>query len=87
MGSSHTKPKRLQRLRWYCQICQKQCGDENGFSLRPEGVSSETYLRQMIVLGENAGRHITDFSAQLQNEFITLLFRRCVHYHDIRHIL
>jgi len=39
-------------------------------------VASESHLRQMIVVGENAGRHIADFSAQFQSEFVTLLSRR-----------
>ena len=69
------KSKGLQRLRWYCQVCQKQCRDENGFKMH---VASESHLRQMIVVGENAGRHIADFSAQFQSEFVTLLSRRCV---------
>jgi hypothetical protein len=25
--------KGLQKLRWYCQMCQKQCRDENGFKV------------------------------------------------------
>ena len=25
------KAKGLQKLRWYCQMCQKQCRDENGY--------------------------------------------------------
>ena len=29
------KAKGLQKLRWYCQMCQKQCRDENGFKVRP----------------------------------------------------
>jgi hypothetical protein len=28
------KAKGLQKLRWYCQMCQKQCRDENGFKVR-----------------------------------------------------
>jgi len=67
------KSKGLQRLRWYCQVCQKQCRDENGFKMH---VASESHLRQMIVVGEHAGRHIADFSAQFQSEFVTLLSRR-----------
>ena len=43
-------------------------------------VSSEAHLRQMIVVGENAGRHIADFSSQFQSEFVTLLSRRCASY-------
>ena len=29
------KAKRLQKLKWYCQMCSKQCRDENGFKVRP----------------------------------------------------
>ncbi|CAE6429953.1 unnamed protein product [Rhizoctonia solani] len=67
------KSKGLQRLRWYCQVCQKQCRDENGFKCHTQ---SEAHLRQMLVVGENAGRHISDFSGQFQSEFVTLLSRR-----------
>lgn len=67
------KSKGLQRLRWYCQVCQKQCRDENGFKCHAQ---SEAHLRQMLVVGENAGRHIADFSSQFQHDFVTLLSRR-----------
>jgi len=67
------KSKGLQRLRWFCQICQKQCRDENAFKMHS---ASESHLRQMLVVGENAGRHIADFSSQFQSEFVTLLSRR-----------
>jgi DNA/RNA-binding protein KIN17 len=30
----------------------------------------------MLVVGENAGRHIADFSAQFQHDFVQLLSRR-----------
>ncbi|KZV67172.1 hypothetical protein PENSPDRAFT_744554 [Peniophora sp. CONT] len=67
------KSKGLQRLRWYCQICEKQCRDENAFKMHS---ASESHLRQMLVVGENAGRHISDFSSQFQSEFVALLSRR-----------
>jgi len=67
------KSKGLQRLRWYCQVCEKQCRDENGFKCHAQ---SEAHLRQMLVVGENAGRHISDFSSRFQHEFVTLLSRR-----------
>ncbi|PFH51212.1 hypothetical protein AMATHDRAFT_75074 [Amanita thiersii Skay4041] len=67
------KSKGLQRLRWYCQVCEKQCRDENGFKCHAQ---SEGHLRQMLVVGENAGRHISDFSSQFQGEFVRLLSRR-----------
>ncbi|GJJ14972.1 hypothetical protein Clacol_009242 [Clathrus columnatus] len=67
------KSKGLQRLRWYCQVCQKQCRDENGFKCHAQ---SESHLRQMLVVGEHAGKHIADFSSQFQSEFVALLSRR-----------
>ncbi|KAI0772247.1 domain of Kin17 curved DNA-binding protein-domain-containing protein [Irpex lacteus] len=71
--ANQMKSKGLQRLRWYCQVCQKQCRDENGFKCHAQ---SEAHLRQMLVVGENAGRHISDFSSQFQHDFVTLLSRR-----------
>lgn len=32
----------------------------------------------MLVVGESAGKHISDYSGQFQSEFVTLLSRRCV---------
>ncbi|KAI5123141.1 hypothetical protein M0805_000844 [Coniferiporia weirii] len=67
------KSKGLQRLRWYCQVCQKQCRDENGFKCHAQ---SESHLRQMLVVGENAGTHISSYSSEFQSDFVTLLSRR-----------
>jgi len=67
------KAKGLQRLRWYCQVCQKQCRDDNGFKCH---LATESHLRQMLVVGENAGKHISDFSAEFQHTFVQLLSRR-----------
>jgi len=67
------KSKGLQRLRWYCQVCEKQCRDENGFKCH---AASESHLRQMLVVGEHAGSHIASFSNQFQHEFVSLLSRR-----------
>lgn len=67
------KSKGLQRLRWYCQVCEKQCRDENGFKCHAQ---SESHLRQMLVVGEHAGKHINNFSQEFQSEFVALLSRR-----------
>ena len=69
------KSKGLQRLRWYCQVCEKQCRDENGFKCH---ATSESHLRQMLVVGEHAGSYIAGFSNQFQSEFVSLLSRRQV---------
>ncbi|GAA6030880.1 hypothetical protein JCM8097_008919 [Rhodosporidiobolus ruineniae] len=67
------KSKGLQKLRWYCQVCEKQCRDENGFKCH---TMSESHLRQMLVVGESAGKHIADYTTRFQAEFIALLSRR-----------
>ncbi|EJU03364.1 hypothetical protein DACRYDRAFT_65586 [Dacryopinax primogenitus] len=67
------KSKGLQRLRWYCQVCSKQCRDENAFKMH---ASSEGHMRQMLVIGQNANRHIADYSSQMQHDFVQLLSRR-----------
>lgn len=67
------KSKGLQKLRWYCQICEKQCRDDNGFKCH---TMSEGHLRQMLVVGESAGKHIADYTSRFQGEFVALLSRR-----------
>ena len=65
------KSKGLQRLRWYCQVCEKQCRDENGFKCH---VASESHTRQMQVIGETgANKVINDYSQQFQRDFLQLL--------------
>ncbi|CED82770.1 Protein containing a U1-type Zn-finger and implicated in RNA splicing or processing [Phaffia rhodozyma] len=67
------KAKGLGRLRWYCQVCQKQMRDDNGFKCH---IATEAHLRQMLVVGENSGKHIDEFSQNFMDEFIVLLSRR-----------
>ncbi|WWC92635.1 uncharacterized protein L201_007594 [Kwoniella dendrophila CBS 6074] len=67
------KAKGLGRLRWYCQVCEKQCRDENGFQAH---CKSEPHMRKILLLGPKAGAAINDYSKQFQNEFMTLLKTR-----------
>ncbi|KAL8952451.1 MAG: hypothetical protein Q9222_001642 [Ikaeria aurantiellina] len=64
------KSKGLQRLRWYCQVCEKQCRDENGFKMHTQ---SESHVRQMLLIGEDPRKHINDYSNQFQRDFLQLL--------------
>lgn len=64
------KSKGLQRLRWYCQVCEKQCRDENGFKCHTQ---SESHLRQMLQVGERPDQKIKEFSNQFLKDFIQLL--------------
>ncbi|KAF2095047.1 hypothetical protein NA57DRAFT_45386 [Rhizodiscina lignyota] len=60
----------LGRLRWYCQACEKQMRDENGFKCH---VASETHVRKMQVIGEDPRKAINEFSQQFLSDFMRLL--------------
>lgn len=64
------KAKGLQRLRWYCQVCEKQCRDENGFKCH---VASESHTRKVLEVGQDSRKAINDFSSQFQRDFVQLL--------------
>ncbi|PSN73258.1 hypothetical protein BS50DRAFT_568839 [Corynespora cassiicola Philippines] len=64
------KMKGLQRLRWWCEPCSKQCRDANGFKCH---VQSESHIRQMQVVGEDPRKYINNFSNDFQRDFVTLL--------------
>lgn len=73
--SNAAKAKGLTKLRFYCQLCQKACRDENGYRSHLE---SESHYRQMDALASSGGAQkvIDDFSATFQKEFVQLLSRR-----------
>ena len=60
----------LQRLRWWCEPCQKQCRDENGFK---QHTLSESHNRNMQIVGEDSRGYINEKSRQFQRDFIQLL--------------
>ena len=68
--ANQQKSKGLQRLRWYCQVCEKQCRDENGFKCH---VQSEAHVRQMLIVGQNPARYVSNFSRQFMGDFLQLL--------------
>lgn len=71
--ANRIKAKGLQKLRWYCQMCQKQCRDENGFKCH---TMSESHQRQLLLFAENPDEYIDDFSGKFLDDFMTLLKRR-----------
>ncbi|XP_075713585.1 DNA/RNA-binding protein KIN17 isoform X2 [Rhinoderma darwinii] len=71
--ANRIKSKGLQKLRWYCQMCQKQCRDENGFKCH---CMSESHQRQLLLASENPQQFMDYFSQEFQNEFLELLRRR-----------
>ncbi|XP_060075719.1 DNA/RNA-binding protein KIN17-like [Ylistrum balloti] len=71
--ANRIKSKGLQKLRWFCQMCQKQCRDENGFKCH---MTSESHQRQLLLFAENPDKYIDEFSEQFANEYLELLSRR-----------
>lgn len=68
--SNNMKSKGLQRLRWYCQVCQRQMRDENGFK---QHTLSEGHVRAMLLVGEDPKKYIAQYSNQFKNDFLRLL--------------
>ena len=48
--ANRVKAKGLGKLRFYCQMCAKQCRDENGFKCH---TMSDAHQRQMLVFAQN----------------------------------
>merc|ERR1711997_604493 len=71
--SNKIKSKGLQKLRWYCQMCQKQCRDANGFKCH---TTSESHQRQLLLFGENPGRFLHGYSRDFQKDFNAILRRQ-----------
>ncbi|CAD7956771.1 unnamed protein product [Amoebophrya sp. A25] len=67
------KSKGLQKLRFYCQMCQKQCRDENGFKCHQ---TSEVHLRNMSLFMDNPTDFIDQFSAEFEKDFMVLMSTR-----------
>ena len=64
------KANGLQRLRWYCQMCEKQCRDENGFKCHR---MSESHQRMMKVYMQTPGKFMSDFSREFESTFMRLM--------------
>jgi len=71
--ANRIKSKGLQKLRWYCQMCQKQCRDENGFKCH---CMSESHQRQLLLAGENPASFNNYFSDEFRKDFLQLLKTR-----------
>ncbi|OQV25477.1 DNA/RNA-binding protein KIN17 [Hypsibius exemplaris] len=67
------KSKGLQKLRWYCQMCQKQCRDQNGFKCH---TTSEAHQRQLLLFGENPNQFLGSFSGEFETGFMDILRRQ-----------
>lgn len=68
--SNRMKSRGLQKLAFYCQVCEKQMRDQNGFR---QHCASEPHVRMMLLVGERPARAIHDFSARFRQDFLQLL--------------
>ena len=68
--ANNMKSKGLQRLRWYCQVCQRQMRDENGFK---QHTMSEGHVRAMMEVGQDPRKVINEYSTQFKSDFLRLL--------------
>jgi DNA/RNA-binding protein KIN17 len=71
--ANRIKAKGLQKLKFYCQMCQKQCRDANGFKCH---MTSETHLRNMKIFSENAGGIMDHNSQEFERSYLDTLRRR-----------
>ena len=65
-------------LRWFCQMCQKQCRDENGFK---NHCTTENHLRQMERYSTDANKYTEGFSRDFEKAFLDVLSH---HHHTKR---
>jgi len=68
--ANRQKAKGLQKLRWYCQMCEKQCRDENGFKCH---IMSESHQRQLLLCAQNPNQFQVSFPFDFTN-IRTLVF-------------
>lgn len=71
--ANRIKAKGLQKLRWYCQMCNKQCRDENGFKCH---CMSESHQRQMLIFSENSGTFMDEFSREFEEGMMEIISRK-----------
>ncbi|KAI8084750.1 domain of Kin17 curved DNA-binding protein-domain-containing protein [Halteromyces radiatus] len=71
--ANRMKAKGLLKLVYYCQACQKQCRDANGFKCHTQ---SESHQRQMLLVADNPGKYIVNYSDQFKKDFLSILSRR-----------
>lgn len=62
----------LQKLKFYCQMCQKQCRDANGFKCHTE---SEAHQRNMLLFAESGKKIMDQFSREFEGGFLDIVRR------------
>lgn len=60
----------MYRQKFYCQVCEKSCKDENGYKVHS---NTPGHISKMNVVAEDPDYYINKYSKQFENDFITLL--------------
>eukprot|EP01117_Protostelium_nocturnum_P011395 TRINITY_DN4132_c0_g1_i1.p1 TRINITY_DN4132_c0_g1~~TRINITY_DN4132_c0_g1_i1.p1 ORF type:complete len:415 (-),score=141.75 TRINITY_DN4132_c0_g1_i1:21-1265(-) len=68
--ANRIKAKGLQKLRWYCQMCNKQCRDANGFKCHTE---SESHQRNILLFAEKPAKFIEKFSSEFESGMMSII--------------
>ena len=71
--ANRIKARGLQKLRWFCQMCNKQCRDENGFKCHCQ---SESHQRQMLIFSENSTKFMDEFSKEFEDGMMEIIQRK-----------
>jgi DNA/RNA-binding protein KIN17 len=71
--SKRIKAKGLGRLRWYCQMCEKQCRDENGFKCH---TNTPAHHNQLALFAAQPSLFIDRFSNVFLDSFMAILHQR-----------
>lgn len=71
--ANRIKAKGLQKIKYYCEMCKKQCRDDNGFKCH---IMSESHQRQALVVSENPEQFVGEFSKQFSDGFMYILKAR-----------
>lgn len=53
-------------------MCQKQCRDQNGFKCH---LTSESHQRQLLLVAENTGSFLRQFSKEFEANFMQVIFQ------------
>lgn len=68
------KSRGLMKLKFYCQACEKQCRDQNGFKCH---LTSKSHLENMKRIAEQGvSKHIDGYSSMFEESFMQLLSTR-----------
>jgi len=71
--SQKLKWRGLQKLKFYCQLCEKQMRDDNGFKCH---MMSEAHQRNLLIAADNPGKVVSEYSEVFHKDYMALLKRR-----------